>query len=107
MNPTLSIAKEFSRTPGSRYRTESTFSGEEFRETCLKPRFLQAVEKGTKLTVVLDGTSGYATSFLEEAFGGLAREYGSEKALKHIDIISTEEKYLKDDIVEYITKANA
>lgn len=102
---TLSIAADFSKTPGSRYRAESKFSGEEFREEVLKTLFLKAIERGTKLVVNLDGTQGYATSFLEEAFGGLAREFGPEKVLSHLSFISNEEEYLKSEIDGYIRNA--
>jgi hypothetical protein len=35
-----------------------------------------AQASGHRLTVDLDGAVGYASSFLEEAFGGLVRERG-------------------------------
>lgn len=101
----LSIEKEFSNTPGSRYKSESAFSGEEFRENHLKPKFLKAIENKEKLEVDLDGVRGYATSFLEEAFGGLTREYGKEKVLNTITFISKDEPYLITDIHEYIESA--
>lgn len=101
----LSIAKAFSKTPGSRYKSESKFSGEEFREEVLKELFEKAVEQDTQLIVNLDGTQGYATSFLEEAFGGLAREFGSEAVLKHLVFVSNEEGYLKEEIVKYVKDA--
>ena len=104
----ISIAKSFSVTPGSRYRKEGPFSGEEFRDDILKPAFDKALEENKKLIVSLDGTLGYGTSFLEEAFGGLARIYNnSKKVMDNIEIISIEEPYLKDDVLEYIEKANA
>lgn len=103
----ISIATDFSPILGSRYKKEGPFSGEEFRETVLKPRFDKALAEKKKLTVNLDGTFGYGTSFLEEAFGGLARIHKSSKVvLDNIEIISTEESYLKDDVIEYIEKAN-
>lgn len=54
----------------------------------------------------MDGTIGYATSFLEEVFGGLARKHGVDLVLSTIDLVSSEEEYLKDDILDYIKKAN-
>ncbi len=103
----ISIAKDFSVTPGSRYREEGSFSGQDFRELILEPRFNKVVAAKKTLTVNLDGTLGFGTSFLEEVFGGLARIHTSEKVLKHLDIISTEEPYLKEDVLEYIKNANA
>lgn len=57
-----------------------------------------------QLTVILDGGYGYATSFLEEAFGGLAREMRNSK-IKDIIIISEEEPQLISKIQQYITDA--
>ena len=37
----LHIARDFSFTPGPRLREEGTYSGQEFREEILKPRFLE------------------------------------------------------------------
>lgn len=101
----ISIAKDFSVSPGPRYVSEGPFSGELFRETILNPRFTEALQKGEKLTVNLDGTLGYGTSFLEEAFGGLARIHGEEIVQKNLEIISAEEPYLKDDVADYVREA--
>ena len=101
----LNVAKEFSRTPGPRFRTEGKFSGEEFRESLLLRLFAQARHEGMGLHVVLDGGYGYAPSFLEEAFGGLARIYGSELVASTLAFTSAEEPYLIEDIQNYIRKA--
>jgi hypothetical protein len=102
----LSIAQDFTKTPGLRYISESKFSGEDFRERLLKPKFLEAVKDDKHLEIILDGTQGYATSFLEESFGGLARscvkEYSPEDILKRMIFISSEEEYLKAEIEGYI-----
>lgn len=103
---TLSIAKEFSKTPGFRYKKQSPgTSGEEFRINLLEPKYLEATKDGKKLQVVLDGTDGYLTSFLEEAFGGLQRNHLKVKVLDIIEIISEEEKHWIEDIKRYATEA--
>ena len=76
---TLSVAKEFSSVPGPRSKAEGPFSAEEFLEKILHPRFKEAEQAGKTLLVDLDGGCGYATSFLEEAFGGLARKLSSPR----------------------------
>lgn len=101
----LSIAGEFTRTPGPRKRTEGDFSGEQFLDEFLRPRFVACVESQTKLVVNLDGAAGYPTSFLEEAFGGLAREFGSAEVNKTIEIICDDEPYLEEQIRRYIREA--
>jgi hypothetical protein len=97
----VNIASEFSVTPGPRKRSESDFSGQQFLEDLLRPRFLLARKrkKGAILHVDLDGAAGYPTSFLEEAFGGLAREFGSAKVLASLEIVCNDEPYLLDDIL--------
>jgi hypothetical protein len=102
----LNVAVEFSKTPGPRFRREGKFSGEDFRETILRARLDQAVREGAVLHVDLDGGYGYAPSFLEEAFGGLARQCGPELILKTLSFKSDEEPYLIDDIRSYIRKAS-
>lgn len=113
MSLKISIRNDYSRTPGPRYTHEGSYSGQEFRENFLYPKLLDALMSKDKVEVVLDGTSGYGTSFLEEAFGGLVRElepkYGANDAIKMVEsniiIISKEEEYLVDDIKSYIRKA--
>ena len=104
----LDIAREFSRCPGARYKTEGDFSGEEFRENYLLPKLKEAIESHSKLIVDLDGSAGYSTSFLEEAFGGLIRHNGIDYDLimSTIDIISNEDPSYKDDVLFYLIKAN-
>ncbi|MGH9844052.1 MAG: STAS-like domain-containing protein [Blastocatellia bacterium] len=102
---TLNIAGEFSRFPGSRYRQDGPYSGEEFRDTLLLPRFKEALDKRMKLIINLDGAAGYATSFLEEAFGGLAREFGTEAVLRHLEFHSYDEPLLEREIQKYISEA--
>ncbi|WP_276496692.1 STAS-like domain-containing protein [Pontibacter litorisediminis] len=103
----ISIAKDFTRTPGSRYKKEGEFSGELFRETILKDAVREAIKKNEKLTIILDGVAGYGTSFLEESFGGLIREdhIPYEDLIKTLIFVSKEEPYLENDIVEYIEDA--
>ena len=101
----LNLATEFSDVPGPRSRQEGEWSGEEFRERLLIPKFCEAEQAGEKLIVDLDGGCGYATSFLEEAFGGLARVYSPKRVLEVLEFKSTEEPYLVSDVREYIREA--
>jgi hypothetical protein len=104
----LTVCVDFSPTPGSRYSHEGDFSGQEFRENVLKPAVAKAIESSTKLLIDLDGTAGYATSFLEESFGGLIRVEGFtfESLIKVLEFKSEEEPYLIDDVMSYIQDAS-
>ena len=102
----INIAEEFSRCPGARYPSEGDFSGEEFRKDFLVPRIKEAIQNGLRLQVILDGSAGYSTAFLEEAFGGLVREDGfTPEQLEIIDYISDEDTTYIDDIKAYIEDA--
>ncbi|WP_174275556.1 STAS-like domain-containing protein [uncultured Sphingomonas sp.] len=65
----INVAKQFSRAPAGRYISDGPNSGERFRDQYLVP----ALKTNGELTLELDGTRGYGSSFLEEAFGGLVR----------------------------------
>lgn len=106
-NYKIEISKDFSKTPGPRFIREGDFSGEKFRDTLLYQKMIIAIKEGKKLIVDLDGAAGYATSFLEESFGGLIRvgnlDLGDIK--RTIEIISIEEPYLVDNIIWYLQEA--
>lgn len=97
--------REFSRTPGTRHTVEGLFSGEDFRNEVMDTAFKDALNSHVKLTVDLDNTIGYGTSWLEEVFGGLARSEGAQKVADTLIFISNEEPYLIDDIKGYIKDA--
>ena len=99
----INIAEDFTDAPGARYYEDGPHSGQEFREKILEPAFLENDE----IIVILDGTEGYATSFLEESFGGLARKYGVKKVLSKIKFVSEEDPLLIDEILGYINETVA
>jgi hypothetical protein len=102
----ISVKDDFSRIPGHRSREDGPWSGEQFLDEILRPRFGEALKNNERLLIDLDGVAGYATSFLEAAFGGLAREGESSVILQITDFKSDEEPYLVDEIRQYIKEAN-
>ena len=100
----INIAELYTKTPGARHKVDGPFSGEDFREKYLE-KYFNNLGDDSIITIVLDGTAGYGTSFLEEAFGGLARKYGKDKCLKRLDFISNEDKLLLEEIKGYIENA--
>lgn len=100
----ISIARDFSQTPGARFSRDGEYSGEEFRDTFLVPLFEDTVNI-EKILIDLDGVEGYSTAFLEEVFGGLARRYGSDKILSRIDLVSDEDPLLIEEVLSYIKRA--
>lgn len=93
---------EFSEYPGPRYRNQGKNSGEEFFEDFLRLKFEEALNNNLKLIVDLDGAAGYASSFLDEAFGRLVKLYGVESVKNTLVVISEEEKSWIDIIFNEI-----
>lgn len=105
---TISIAKDFSRIPGARFPEEGNYSGQEFRNEVLLPNFKKAISADEKLKVILDGTAGLGTSFLEEAFGGLIRINNiSYSEIKNtLILISDEDEDYIEEINQYLLEAD-
>lgn len=97
----ISIARDFSRFPAGRYQTDGPYSGEHFRKVLVE----RLRERGA-VTVLLDGTMGYGSSFLEEAFGGLVRKenFSASELHRALKIESTDPS-LTREIWSYIDKA--
>jgi hypothetical protein len=98
----LKFVEDFTDAPGGRAREYSSNSAEEFHEEVLRPKFLKAQEEDAILSIDLDGSYGYAGSFLDEAFGRLGYEFGLEECKKRIEFVSNEEPYLREDIFHSI-----
>lgn len=105
MNPTakISIARDFSKEPAGRYPEDGPNNGERFRLEYLVPQ----LAKVARLSIELDGTEGYGSSFLEEAFGGLVREHGftADELRERIELISEEDEAIPLEIWDYIDTA--
>jgi hypothetical protein len=99
------IATDYSRIPGPRFEKEGKFSGARFRDDMLVGKYKTARSRGVKLHIDLDGTAGYGSSFLEEAFGGLARIFPQNEVQETLTFKSDEEIYLIEEIQRYIDKA--
>lgn len=96
------IIAEYSEYPGPRYCVQGDNSGEDFYHTKLNPAFYEALTTKKILVVDLDGTVGYASSFLDEAFGNLAYDFSSETVIKNLKIISNQEPDWKEMILDNI-----
>lgn len=95
----LKVADVFSIYPGPRKRSVGANSAEEFRDKILLKWLGDAIIAGKKLIVNLDGTSGFAVSFLAEAFGTLCNYgYSFDDLERSLDIVSNE-------MPEYASKA--
>ncbi len=100
-NTLISIAKQFSRTPAGRFKSDGPKSGEAFRDTILIP----SLQKNAKITVDLNGALGFGSSFLEEAFGGLVRKGFSAEELNNRLVIKSGLSTYSNRIWKYISDA--
>ncbi len=86
-NTVINVANDFSRAPAGRFISDGPNSGERFRDKLLLP----ALAQGSLLVLELDGTRGYGSSFLEEAFGGLVRAgYAASELVSRIKFKSND-----------------
>lgn len=99
----ISIAKDFCETPAGRYVVDGPYSGERFRTDFLLPN----LKAGKTLSINFDGTMGYGSSFLEEAFGGLIRQgFTREQLQRQLQLSSSLAAY-SDRVWRYIAEAAA
>ncbi len=100
----INIANDFSRFPYGRLDKYSETSGETFRKNFLIP----ALKEHSAVIIELDGTEGYGSSFLDEAFANLIRVEGfdKEEVLTKISFVSKDDPSLIDEIMGYIDGVN-
>eukprot|EP01002_Notosolenus_urceolatus_P015441 NODE_7987_length_539_cov_2.948980_g6940_i0.p1 GENE.NODE_7987_length_539_cov_2.948980_g6940_i0~~NODE_7987_length_539_cov_2.948980_g6940_i0.p1 ORF type:complete len:108 (-),score=4.85 NODE_7987_length_539_cov_2.948980_g6940_i0:93-416(-) len=103
MTNNINVAEDFSQFPAGRFKSDGAFSGEKFREEFLIP----ATQSENKTVIVLDGTKGYGSSFLEEAFGGLIRSGAIDaENFKNKFSLKSEDLSLIADIKLYVKEAH-
>ncbi len=93
------IANDFAATPGARYRKDGEFSGEQFLEEILMPKFEKALAGEYILFIDLDKVWGYPSSFVSGSFGKLSLSKGADVVLKHIQFKSDENPIRLEKII--------
>lgn len=94
------FATEFTKYPGPRFIRLGKKSGEEFRETVLRPIF----EENNIIDIDATGVLGFSPSFLDEAFSPLAEEFGIETFKKTIKFHSDDDNKLFDKMMAYVIR---
>ncbi len=82
---------DFSEYPGPRYCRQGKDSGEEYYHNVLNQFFVKAYKDDCMLTINLDNTAGYLSSFIDEAFGNLVYDFSAEEVSKRLKIVSNQE----------------
>lgn len=96
----ISVASDFSEYPALRHCNLSDDSGEDFYHSVLNKAFKEAFENKHTLIVNLDGTDGYASSFLDEAFGNLVYDFALENVKNTLEIISLQQPHWKKMLLD-------
>ena len=99
----INISKDFTDAPWARFRTDGNFSGQEFYEDIVRPKYKSVIDtdKKGKLFIDMDDTYGYWPSFLSETFWRLCAEFWRDDVWKHLEIKSDDNKLLIELIHEY------
>jgi hypothetical protein len=99
----IKLADEFSAFPFGRFAQHGPYNGERFRKEFLVP----ALKAGDVVEVDLAGAKGLSPSFLEEAFGGLVRREGFDRAdmLARIRVLSERDPSFVTRVNGYISAA--
>jgi hypothetical protein len=100
---TLKVS-DFTTSPGPRYVNQGEKSGEAYRALVAA-----ALRENSEVTVDLDGTDGYGSSFIDEVFGGLVRDEGFavSELEKKLTIKSDEDESYADEAWQSIREAGA
>lgn len=100
--PVVNVARDFSKYPAGRYLEDGPASGQAFRDKFLIP----VLKEAGRLTIELDGTRGYGSSFLEEAFGGAVRAGFASITVKQAFTLVSEDTSLVEEIHDYIDRGS-
>ena len=96
------FAEKYTKFPGGRFERLGPYSGEDFREKVLREIF----KSGKSIEIDATGVvTSFSPSFLDEAFGTLAKEYGLEKFKKTVNLFSDDNPALAEKMMYYVERA--
>lgn len=79
---------DFTEAPGPRFINQGEHSGEQFYVEVLNGTMAQCIRENKELDILLDGTAGYPSSFLDQAFGELVYDFTREIVEQRVHIIT-------------------
>jgi len=86
----MSVAEDFSRAPAGVKKTDGPHSGEAFRE------MLTEALRVSPVNVSLDGTLGFSSSFLKEAFGGLLADFTLVELQERLKVTASDQSLIHE-----------
>lgn len=97
---------DFTEYPGPRYIKQKGDSGEKYYIEVLNKAFYECLCSKMILEVDLDGTAGYPSSFLDEAFGELVYDFSLDNVKKYLRIktkfyLNRKEKVINETFPEW------
>ena len=79
---------DFTEAPGPRFISQGEHSGEQFYVDVLNKAMARCIKDNKELDVLLDGTAGYPSSFLDQAFGELIYDFTRAIVEKRVHIVT-------------------
>lgn len=80
---------DYTENPGPRFISQGKFSGEDFYQKVLNSKMAECIRQNLEMEVWLDGTAGYPSSFLDQAFGELVYDFTEGEARKRVEFVTT------------------
>ena len=84
---------DFTLLPGARYVSDGEGSAEQFFDDFIVDKIKEP--NNTSLMIDLDGTAGYASSFVSELAVRICKAFGRRYAKKNVEITSNEDPIQK------------
>lgn len=79
---------DFTEAPGPRFINQGKHSGEQFYVDVLNGKMAQCIIENKDMDVLLDGTAGYPSSFLDQAFGELVYDFTKAVVEHRVHIVT-------------------
>lgn len=79
---------DFTEAPGPRFINQGKHSGEQFYVDVLNGKMAQCIIENKDMDVLLDGTAGYPSSFLDQAFGELVYDFTKAVVEQRVHIVT-------------------
>jgi hypothetical protein len=103
---------DFTEAPGPRYISQGEHSGEQFYVEVLNKKMADCIKENKELDILLDGTAGYPSSFLDQAFGELVYDFSKKIVDQRVNIVTTvnrrrKEKLENETYVQWEEKRNS